>query len=416
MKLEKEKDKYSKTVAEKTKELSKLQQQLALLELDDSREAQAEKTKLLEKMADLQEDLSEKQADKAYDAVSDALDDMYKAYKKEKQKEIDILENSISSEEKIYSQAIKRINENWDTLYQDLIAWNTEYGTVVNSEISAAWDSACIAVDRYGSYLEAVLQTQRELAALEASSSSSSSSSVIGGSGSSSTPNVIGNSGEYDTSGAKVIQEANDIVAQMKQNSANWASGNKDSLHSSNDALAKRLEKLLGYSVTYNSGSGVWYMNGKPLYDQFPIYHSGGIVGDNSTLKQDEMFAKLKKGEAVLTKTQQEVVDKALDLSSFVPVPPEETMLGKYGKVLNSISGSDLMSVRMQEQIKQDAQQAQNVVSNGGDTYIDVPVQMYPAQKLDEKEIKDLTKKISTHTISELDDTFGLRGKRSFRR
>lgn len=252
---------------------------------------------------------------------------------------------------------------------------------------------------------------------MEASSSSSSNSFGSSGSfGTSSTPNVVGNSGKYDTSGSSVIQEANDIVAQMKQNSANWATGNKDSLHSSNDSLAKRLEKLLGYSVTYNSGSGVWYMNGKPLYDQFPIYHSGGVVGDNSTLKQDEMFAKLKKGEAVLTETQQEVVDKALDLSGFVPVPPEETMLGKYGKVLNSISSSDLMSVRMQEQIKQDAQQAQNVVSNGGDTYIDVPVQIYPAQKLDEKEIKDLTKKISTHTISELDDTFGLRGKRSFRR
>lgn len=89
-----------------------------------------------------------------------------------------------------------------------MITWNTEYGTVVNSEISAAWDTACIAVDRYGSDLEAVLQTQRELAALEASSSYSSSSSVIGSSGSfgtSSTPNVVDNSGKYDTSGSSVI-------------------------------------------------------------------------------------------------------------------------------------------------------------------------------------------------------------------
>lgn len=125
LKLEKEKDKYSKTVAEKIKELSKLQQQLALLELDDSREAQAEKTKLLEKMADLQEDLSEKQADKAYDAVSDALDDMYDAYKKEKKKEIDILENSISSEEKVYRLAIERIQTHWGTLYQELLEEQT---------------------------------------------------------------------------------------------------------------------------------------------------------------------------------------------------------------------------------------------------------------------------------------------------
>lgn len=194
----------------------------------------------------------------------------------------------------------------------------------------------------------------------------------------------------------------------MKQNSANWATGNKDSLHSSNDSLAKRLEKLLGYSLTYNSGSGTWYMNGKPLYDQFPIYHTGGVVGDNSTLKQDEMFAKLKKGEAVLTKDQQEPVYEAIDFAN--------TMLGKYGKVLNSISGSDLMSVRMQEQIKQDTQQAQNVVSNGGDTFnIDVPVQIYPVQKLDDAEINGVKNKISKHTIKELDGVFALRGMISFR-
>ena len=90
-------------------------------------------------------------------------------------------------------------------------------------------------------------------------------------------------------------------------------------------------------------------------------------------------------------------------------------MLGKYGKVLSSISGTDLMNVKMQEQMKQEAQQAQNVVSNGGDTYIDVPVQIYPVQKLDDAEIKSLTKKISNHTIKELDGVFALRGARSFR-
>lgn len=92
-------------------------------------------------------------------------------------------------------------------------------------------------------------------------------------------------------------------------------------------------------------------------------------------------------------------------------------MLGKYGKVLSSISVSDLMGVRMQEQIKQDTQQAQSIITHGGDTFdIDVPVQIYPLQKLDDAEIKSLTSKISKYTINELDEVFGLRGKRSFRR
>ena len=62
------------------------------------------------------------------------------------------------------------------------------------------------------------------------------------------------------------------------------------------------------------------------------------------------------------------------------------------------------------------AQQVQDIVSRGGDTFdIDVPVQIYPAQKLDENEIVGLTKKISKYTITQLDDVFSLRGKRSFR-
>ena len=408
--LEREKDEYSKNVAEKTKELAKLQQQLALLELDDSRESLAKQAKLREEIADLSNDLADDQADHAYDATSDMLDDMYDAYEKEKKKEIETLENTISSEEKVYRLAIERIQTQWDTLYQQLLDWNYEYGTVTNNEITAAWDAACAAVQKYGSYLEAVLQTQQQLAALEASSSSSSSSTVIGGglTGTTGTPNVIGNSGNYDTSGKDTFAQANSIVEQMKQNSANWHGGDKTALHNNNRNLAKQLETLLGWPIDFDEKSGTWYMRGKKLYDQFPIYHSGGIVGDDPALKQDEVFAKLKKGEAVFTEEQKKPVYQALDFA--------ETMLGKYGKVLSSISGSDLMGIRMQEQIKQDTQQAQNLITQGGDSFdIDVPVQIYPAQKLDKDEIEGLTKKISGYTIKELDNVFAMRGKRSLR-
>lgn len=103
--LEREKDKYSKTVADKTKELAKLQQQLALLELDDSRESAAKQAKLHEELADLSNDLADDQADHAYDATKDMLDDMADAYEKEKKREIEILENTVSSEEKVYQLA-----------------------------------------------------------------------------------------------------------------------------------------------------------------------------------------------------------------------------------------------------------------------------------------------------------------------
>ncbi len=345
--LEREKDKYTKNVADKTKELAKLQQQLALLELDDSRESAAKQAKLKEEIADLSNDLADDQADHAYDATSDMLDDMYDAYEKEKKKEIETLENTISSEEKVYSAAIKRISENWDTLYSDLTNWVYNYGNITQNTLDEAWNSACAAVQKYGSYLEAVLQTQQQLAALEASSSSSST--VIGGGlGTTGTPNIIGNTGNYDTSGKDTFAQANTIVEQMKQNSANWHSGDKTALHNDNRNLAKQLETLLGWPIDFDEKSGTWYMRGKKLYDQFPIYHNGGIVGDDPTLKQDEVFAKLKKGEAVFTEEQQKPIYQVLDFA--------ETMLGKYGKMLSSISDTDLMGVRMQEQIQKEGQ------------------------------------------------------------
>ena len=66
-----------------------------------------------------------------------------------------------SFKEKVYRFAIERIQTQWDTLYQQLLDWNYEHGTVTNNEITAVWDAACAANQKYGSYLEAVLQTQQ---------------------------------------------------------------------------------------------------------------------------------------------------------------------------------------------------------------------------------------------------------------
>ena len=418
--LEREKDEYSKNVAEKTKELAKLQQQLALLELDDSRESLAKQAKLREEIADLSNDLADDQADHAYDAASDMLDEMADAYEKEKKKEIEVLENTISSEEKLYRLAIERIETQWDTLYQQLIAWNTEYGTVTNNEITAAWDSACIAVQKYGSYLNALLETQRQLAALEASSSSSSSSSstIIGGTGgttgTNTTPNVIGNSGQYDTSGGQEIEKAHNIIKRMYANSQAWASSSPEkrtALHKENESLAAQLSRYGIIAVTDGSSWYVDRIGGALLYDKYRkyTYHTGGIAGDNPTLKQDELFAKLKTGEAIFTEEQQEPIYQALDFA--------ETMLSRYGKLFSSMSDIDMIGGRMQEQIKQDTQQAQGAVQNSNmanEFNITLPVQVL--QKLDDAEIQSLTNKISKYTINELDEVFGLRGKRSFRR
>lgn len=415
--IEKEKEKYGRSIAEKTKEMAKIQQQLALLELDDSRESIAKQQKLREDLADLSNDLADEQSDHATEATKNGLDDMFSAYKSEKEKEIAALEDSISSEEKLYRLAIERINTQWDTLYQQLITWNTQYGTVTNEEITSAWNSASEAVKKYGSYLEAVLETQKQIAEYKASTNSTTTSP--GGSGGTTgtpvtdnSPTTVGKTGEYDTSGGKEMEKVHNIIKQMYANSRAWGKASPEERNRlANENLKLGTQDLLRYGIVAYRKGGTWYNNdGTLFYERYKdyIYHNGGITGDDPTLKQEEMYAKVKKGELVLNEKQQEGLYKILDA--------QDTMLSKYGGLLGSVSDSDLIATQMQAQLKQELQQAQAAVGGNGDKIynnLNIPVQVL--QTLSESEINHLTKKISQYTIDELDDVFSLRGKRSFR-
>ena len=129
LQLSKDEADYQDEVADKVKEMAKLQEKINALSLDDSRESIAKRKDLEEQLADLQKELGETQANEAYDRQTDNLDKMQEAYEKEKDAEIKKLQDSISSEEKLYQMARKRIQDGWATLYSDLMKWNTEYGS-----------------------------------------------------------------------------------------------------------------------------------------------------------------------------------------------------------------------------------------------------------------------------------------------
>ena len=156
LKASRDENDYEKDVAEQLKEIAELQSRIGQLSLDDSREGQAERAKLEEELAEAQEKLADLQGDNAYDKQVDALDKLGDAFEEDKQAEIDALEEKISSEEKLYQLAIERIENGWSTLYEELIAWNTEAGSILNAEITQKWKEATEAAQEYGSYLEAL--------------------------------------------------------------------------------------------------------------------------------------------------------------------------------------------------------------------------------------------------------------------
>lgn len=329
----KEEADYEKDVAKRTSEIAKLQARINLLSLDDSREAQAERTRLLEEMAELQDGLTETQEQHSIDARKDALDEQYEAYEAEKDKEIEALEDSISSEEKVYRLAIDRIRDGWEDLHKDLIKWNTDTGNSLNNEITSAWEKAKAAAQDYYGYISGqsvagvidtysrggstpdgsgsaggknltVADTARNIASISAATASPNISAA----------DALSASRRFRDADAKSTPTKN-IVALMKNNAAAWHVGTdaeKAALVEENERLAEGLKYAKGLNV--RKENGVWYDGNEELFKK---YHSGGIAGGGK-LKDNELLAVLEKGEAILDKQKKDGMYSILEFASTI--------------------------------------------------------------------------------------------------
>ena len=351
--LSREQQKHDRSSADKLAEIAELQSKIDQLALDDSREAAAKKAQLEKELSEKQKTFAEDQADYAYDKQIDALDREYEAFEDSKDKEIDALRDTLNSEEKLYRAAIDRINNNWDSLYEDLLLWNFNYGSSLQSDLVSAWNAASDAAKRYGSFVGALDGVNSDFSS--DTKSDGYAASIVGAmkqnsamwtwASASERKNleernvtlaaILGDylgktitrdehgvwsvDGEnlYDKyiSGSSVSHTessdyASTVVGMMKKNSSMWASAtDKSILEEKNVALAEMLASFLGKKIT-RGADGVWMIDGKRLYD---IYHSGGIVGGNGTLSQHETMALLENGEMVLDDKKQKFLLSAVD-------------------------------------------------------------------------------------------------------
>lgn len=308
----KEEAEYEDKVSEKAKQIAKLQERINALSLDDSRDAQAQKIKLEEEMAELQKELADDQSDYAVDAQKKALDDMKSAYEEEKDAEIAALEETISSYQKLYDMAIDYIESHWNTLYDELITWNTEYGSVLNSEITTAWENCLAAAKRYGSYVAALNKIDTDIAA-------STGSGGTSGTGGNSNNTVVGTTGNNTQKTKEDSIHA--IIKEMYANSQEHHTASKERKQWLSNRNLQLGTMLAQYGVhTHREDDGAWYMDGSKefLYDKYKkyIYHKGGIAGDNPNLKQNEIMAVLEKGEAVLDEQKEKGLYRLVEFAT----------------------------------------------------------------------------------------------------
>lgn len=302
---------------------------------------------------------------------------------------------------------------------------------VINDEIDEAWRNASAAVERYGGYLEAVKAVTQELKDITDSVSltvgevDDADYEAQARAVRAETPKQTSNSNSGAVSSImnkiNTMQDnSNAYKSDAKGNGAiATGSDNQKNLAKENEKLAGEIESMLpdGFSVVRELSSGVWYLsksgNGTsyqlPLYDLsekalrnlFEVHHVGGVAGNKSTVKQDEVFALLQKGEAIFTKDQQSSLMRILDFSKAIA--------GKFDSI--AMNGANFLTGQLKDLTQSSMTPAYAGASNVSYD-INVPVQIFPAQKMDESEIKSLTSKISDYTIKSINNDMGRRGIR----
>lgn len=188
----------------------------------------------------------------------------------------------------------------------------------------------------------------------------------------------------------------------MYRNTQEWHGASKErqkQLSDINYEYGRQLNAL-GIKAYRDEQSGVWYVDGKKLYDAYKYYtsyakyHTGGVVGDVPDKKPNEVVALLENGEIVLDKKKQESLYRVVD---FVQVLSEK--LGSQIKSFSSAGNTDILSQHMRAAIPSGSTHAIDNSKRSivfGDTYI------YGGDDNTIQQHKDVTRKFVNEVLDKL--------------
>ena len=239
LKLQQEEKKFTEDMMQKEKDLAKIKAQIAILALDDSEEAKAQRLKLEEDAANKEQDITKASEDRKYELQIEALDKAQKDY-----------EDKIKEQMKLLDDKINKLQDEKSQLDKN----------------TGAVGGMTSAMTQYGS-----------------------------------TANQI-----YSQIKADLLEQIN-----LTQDQKTYIQGVIDKLHEEN-ATAKELANTYYYMVELltwlNQAKAGGAPIGSPENPYGTTYHEGGPVieshhqGDFAgSLKSNEVFAKLIKGEYVAT-------------------------------------------------------------------------------------------------------------------
>jgi TP901 family phage tail tape measure protein len=299
-----EEEKYQDKIAEKNKEISDIQSELLELQFDNSAEGKAKRLKLEESLAKSQKELADDQADHSVDKQKDALDEEYDDFKDAIDIKLKAIEDYLSATGEITAEAIALLSDKSAAFYSELLEWNRKFGTGVDQDIVGAWEKAFTAIEEYSAAAQNAVNQQiadqqrlrDEIAATKAAQ----------------------NTSYYDPTLTAYVDNPEDNAPYDPYKHEDQSYFPETPNRHTKSAYGVENKGAKGI---WNFYSGLYPKNGLysspyyPLDDityeewtNLPDYHSGGIAGDISSnflnLKNNEIFAKLMKGEYISTPDQ----------------------------------------------------------------------------------------------------------------
>lgn len=313
LRAKKEQFYYEKEIQSGGKTIADLESERDIVKNDQSLEGQAKLKDIEEELAKKREELADKQFDNSIKKQEDALQKEYDNFEQQQNNRLDLIDREAERYDEIHQQRLEQlevenaakkealeaqikdieektkyegvlrteamalIDQKGSELYDKLIKYNQLYGDGVNATVKGNWDAAYNAL------------------------------------------------GQFNTGQLNTLDILNQIVSQMNaltqetmnatQAANNLADANARAVSSAANSTRMSLEMQIANAERERQSIAMIDPGSLPQLDDFianlkrqlaelPKFHDGGIVGGTSYSKNTEVFAKLLKGEIVVTEDQ----------------------------------------------------------------------------------------------------------------
>ena len=155
---QKESDEYARKIADKTREINKIEAQIAALSGDDSLATRAKIRSLESDLAELNKDLEDTRREHEYDVINEAYDDELEKFKEIQDDKTEALMASLESQNEAINNALSYIRDDYGVVYNELTDISNEFGITLTDNIVKPWEDASSAISEYESAVEKAIE------------------------------------------------------------------------------------------------------------------------------------------------------------------------------------------------------------------------------------------------------------------